>query len=66
VCFDLTDQLLIRFSSFLSCWRKKWEFNETVHHLFRDLKKAYYDSVRRGILFDIILSWSTHEINQAD
>ena len=26
---------------------KKWEFNETVHQLFIDFKKAY-DSVRRG------------------
>jgi hypothetical protein len=28
---------------------KKWEYNETVHQLFVDFKKAY-DSVRREIL----------------
>ena len=30
---------------------KKWEYNETVHHLFIDFKKAY-DSVRRGVLYN--------------
>jgi len=28
---------------------KKWEYNEAVHHLFIDFKKAN-DSVRRGVL----------------
>jgi hypothetical protein len=28
---------------------KKWEYNETVHKLFIDFKKAY-DSVRREVL----------------
>jgi hypothetical protein len=28
---------------------KKWEYSETVHHLFIDLKKAY-DLVRREVL----------------
>jgi hypothetical protein len=47
VGFDITDQLLIRFSAFVRYGRKKWEYNETVHQLFIDFKKAY-DSVRKG------------------
>jgi purine nucleoside phosphorylase len=33
--------------------KKKWEYNETVHQLFVDFKKAY-DSVRREILYNIL------------
>jgi hypothetical protein len=33
---------------------RKWEYNETVHQLFVDLKKAY-DSVRREVLYNILL-----------
>jgi len=29
---------------------KKWEYNEPVHHLFIDFKRAY-DSVRREVLY---------------
>jgi len=29
---------------------KKWEYNEEVHHLFTDFKKAY-DSARREVLY---------------
>jgi hypothetical protein len=45
---DITDQLLIRFSAFIRYLRKKWEYNETVHQIFIDFKKAY-DSVRREV-----------------
>jgi hypothetical protein len=41
VGFDVTDQLLVRFSAFARYWRKRWEYNETVHQLFIDFKKAY-------------------------
>jgi hypothetical protein len=34
--------------------KKKWEYNDTVHHLFVDFKKAY-DSVRREVLCNILL-----------
>jgi hypothetical protein len=54
VGFDVTDQLLIRFSAFVRYGRKKWEYNETVHQLFIDFKKAY-DSVRRGGLYNILM-----------
>jgi hypothetical protein len=36
--------------------KKKWEYNETVHQLFLDFKKAY-DSVRREVLYDILLQY---------
>jgi len=35
---------------------KKWEFNEEVHQLFSDLKKAY-DSVRREVLYKILIEF---------
>jgi hypothetical protein len=54
VGFDVTDQLLIRFFAFVRYWRKKWEYNETVHQLFIDFKKAY-DLVRREILYNILI-----------
>jgi hypothetical protein len=33
---------------------KKWEYNEAVHQLFIDFKKAY-DSVRREVLYTILI-----------
>jgi hypothetical protein len=48
VGFHVTDQLPIKFSAFFRYWRK-WEYNETVHHLFIGFKKAY-DSVRAEVL----------------
>jgi hypothetical protein len=33
---------------------EKWEYNETVHQLFTDFKKAY-DPVRREVLYNILL-----------
>ena len=35
---------------------KKWEYNEAVHQLFIDLKKAY-DSVRREVLYNILIEF---------
>jgi hypothetical protein len=35
---------------------KKWEYNETVHRLFIDFKKAY-DSVRREVLYNILIEF---------
>jgi hypothetical protein len=49
VGFDITDQLLIRFFNSIDTG-EKWEYRETVHHLFIDFKKAY-DSVRREVLY---------------
>jgi hypothetical protein len=65
VGFDVTDQLLIRFSAFVGYWRKKWEYNETVHQLFIDFKKAY-DLVRREVLYNILRVRGTQETSQVD
>ena len=35
---------------------KKWEYNESVHQLFIDFKKAY-DSVRREALYNILIEF---------
>jgi hypothetical protein len=56
VDFNITYQLLIRFSPYVSYWRKKWEYKETVHQLFIDFKKAY-DSVRRQVLYNILIEF---------
>ena len=37
---------------------KKWEYNEAVHQLFIDFKKAY-DSVRREVLYNILIEFVT-------
>jgi hypothetical protein len=39
------------------CLEKKWEYNEAVHQLFLDFKKAY-DSVRREALCNILTEFS--------
>jgi hypothetical protein len=36
--------------------KKNWEYNETVHQLFIDFKKAY-DSVRREVLHNILIEF---------
>ena len=48
VTFDATGQRLITYSSFAKYLRKKGEYNEEVHKLFIDFKKAY-DAVRREV-----------------
>jgi hypothetical protein len=35
---------------------KEWEYTETVHQLFIDFRKAY-DSVRRGVLYNILIGF---------
>jgi hypothetical protein len=39
---------------------KKWEYNETVHQLFIDVKNAY-DSVRKEVLYNILLDFGVNE-----
>jgi hypothetical protein len=36
--------------------KKTREYNETVHHLFTDFKKAY-DSVTREVLYNILIEF---------
>jgi hypothetical protein len=40
----------------LSILEKKWEYSEVVHQLLIDFKKAY-DSVRRKILYNILVEF---------
>jgi hypothetical protein len=42
---------MIRFSAFVTYWRKECRYNETVD----GLKKAY-DSFRKGVLYNILMS----------
>ena len=37
----------------------KWEYNEVVHQLFIDFKKAY-DSVRKEVLYNILIQFGIH------
>jgi hypothetical protein len=41
---------------FCQILEKKWDYNQTVHQLFIDLKKAY-DSVRREVLYNILIEF---------
>ena len=59
VDFDATTQLLIIYSAFVKYWKKKWEYSEAVHRLFIDLKKAF-DSVRREVLYNILIQFGVH------
>jgi hypothetical protein len=52
----IIDELLIRFSCIRQILEKKWEYNETVHQLFIDFKKAY-DSVRREVSYNILIEF---------
>ena len=56
VDFDTTGQLLFTYSAFVKYLRKKWECNEALHLLFIDFKKAY-DSVRREVLYNILIEF---------
>ena len=69
VAFDIKCQLLIIHSAFVKYLRKSgnkmdrrvsylytWEYNESVHQLFIYFKKAY-DSVRRQVLYNILIEF---------
>jgi hypothetical protein len=46
--FEVADQLVIIYSSFVKYWRKEWEYTGAVHQLFIAFWKAYH-SVRRKV-----------------
>ena len=50
---DVAGKILIICTAFVKYLRKKWEYNEAVHQLYIDCKKAY-DSVRRDVLCNIL------------
>ena len=55
---------IVRERDYLCIWyetlEKKWEYNEAVHQLFIDFKKAC-DSVRREILYIILIEFGTNK-----
>ena len=51
ICVFVT--FYLNFSNILG---KKWEYNEAVHQLFMDFKKAY-DSVRREVLYNNLIEF---------
>ena len=53
---DAIGQILIIYSVFVKYLRKKREYNEAVHQLFIDFKKAY-DSVRKEALYNILIEF---------
>jgi hypothetical protein len=53
--FGITDQLLLRFFAYAGTG-EKWEYNETVHQLLGDFKKAY-DSVKSEVLHNILIEF---------
>jgi hypothetical protein len=55
VGFDVTDQLLIRFSAFIRYWRKKWQLNEMVHQVFIDFKAR--NAMRREVSYNILIEF---------
>ena len=58
VDFDTTGQLLIIYCAFLKCLRNM-EYNEAVHQLFVEFKRAY-DSFRREELKNILIEFGIH------
>jgi hypothetical protein len=52
------DQLLIIYSAFVKYLRRKLENSEALHQLFIDFKKVY-DSVRREVLYNILIEYGT-------
>jgi hypothetical protein len=40
-------------------FEKKWEYNEAVHQLFIDFKKAY-GSVRMAVLCNVVIEFGVH------
>jgi hypothetical protein len=56
VDIGIIDQRLIKFSIPGRYLRKNVEYNGTVHQLFIDFKKAY-DSVRRKVLYSILIEF---------
>ena len=53
MAFGATGRLLFFIRQMLE---KKWEYNEEVHQLFIEFKKAY-DSVRREVLYKILIEF---------
>ena len=56
VGLDTAGEVLVIYSAFVRYFRKKWEYNDEVHQLFTDYRKAY-DSVRREVFCDVLIQF---------
>jgi hypothetical protein len=57
VGFDVTDQLLVRFSPIISYGGGGGkDYNDRVHQIIIDVNKEY-DSVRKGVLYNILIEF---------
>ena len=54
--FEATGQLLIIYSTLVKYLKKKWVYSEAGHLPCIDFKKAY-DSVRREVLYNILIEF---------
>jgi hypothetical protein len=54
--FRLNRSIVDQIFCILQVLEKEWEYNETVHKLFVDFKKAYV-SVRREVLYNILIEF---------
>jgi len=55
VYFDVINKILIRYSAFVRCWRKKWQYSGTV--LIYTFEKAY-DPVKKEVFYNILIELS--------
>ena len=55
VVLEATGKILVKYSAFVKL-KKKWEYNEAMHELFMDLKKAY-DSFKSEVLYNILIEF---------
>jgi len=56
VVIDATGRRFIIYSAFGKYLKKKWEYSEEGHQLYKDFKKAC-DSVRREVLYKILIEF---------
>jgi hypothetical protein len=56
VDFDATGQLLIAYSGLSNTSEKEWEYNEAVHQLFIDFKRAC-DLHKSEVLYNIFIEF---------
>jgi hypothetical protein len=54
--FNVTDQLRVRFLAFVRSFGGwgRWKYNETVHQLFTDFKKAYVSVGEFGVPMKLV------------
>jgi hypothetical protein len=56
VCVSTKRSTIEHIFCFRQILKKHWEYDETLHQLFVDFKKAY-DSVKREMLYNILIQF---------